>query len=200
MYERGYLIEPGHSAQVFAGRQNPYFNRDLLHYSSHQHTPNDSRVTMPAGVINGNIAYIGWDIFTDYGKLGSLHHKEMVRYAIDQLLGQEKTLVTDLVDRGITTVTKQPRENRYIQHLLFAHTTNRGTFTWEGRENPMEVIEDIVPLYRVNVSLKLPEKVKSIYLAPGMTKLDFQKEDGRIVYQVPEVECHQMVVIDVEPE
>lgn len=199
MYERGYLIEPGPSAKVFAGRQNPYFNRDLLHYSSHQHTPNDDRVTLPAAVLDGNIAYIGWDIFTDYGKLGSLHHKETVRYAIDQLLGREKTLVTDLADRGITTLTKQPGESRYIQHLLFAHTTNRGTFTWEGRENPMEVIEDIVPLYGVNVSLNLPERVKSLYLAPQKTRLHFQREGERITYQVPKVDCHQMVVIDVEP-
>ena len=122
-----------------------------------------------------------------------------MRYAVDQLLGREKTLVTDLADRGITTLTKQPGESRYIQHLLFAHTTNRGTFTWEGRDNPMEVIEDIVPLYGVNVSLNLPERVKSLYLAPQKTRLHFQRDGERITYQVPKVDCHQMVVIDVEP-
>ena len=63
----------------------------------------------------------------------------------------------------------------------------------------MEVIEDIVPLYGVNVSLNLPERVKSLYLAPQKTRLYFQREGERITYQVPKVDCHQMVVIDVEP-
>lgn len=197
MYEQGYDIEVT-GAEVFAGRQNTYFNRDLLHYTSHQQAPNDDAHTYPAAVIHGNMAYISWNVFTDYGKLGSLHQKEMAVYAIDRLLGNEKTMCTDLVDRGVMTLTRQQKKKRYVNHLLFAHTTIRGTFTWEGLENPMEVIEGIVPVYGVNVSLKLPQKVKDVYLAPQNEKLEFQQEGDRISYQVPRVDCHQLVVIDVE--
>ncbi len=196
MYEQGYLIEVT-SGTEFAARQNAYFNRDILHFSSHQHTPNDDSKAYSAAVMTSNTAYISWNIFSDYGKMGSLHQKEIVVHAIDTLLGSDKTVSTDFIDKGILTLTKQTEENRYINHLLFAHTTNRGTFTWDNVEHPMEVIEGIVPVYDVKIILNLKEPVRKIYLAPQIEEIPFKEEAGKIYYTVPKIECHQMIVIDV---
>ena len=62
-----------------------------------------------------------------------------------------------------------------------------------GRDT--EVIEDIVPLYNVDVSVKCgkPEKV---ILVPQNEEIDFIYADGKTSFTVPKVEIHQMVSIE----
>lgn len=197
MYEKGYEIEVT-SGKVEAGRKDSYFNRDVYRFCSHQHTPYDMKEERPAVVSTANTAYIGWEIFADYGKYGSLHDKELVVQLVDQLLGSEKTVKVQMPDRGIVTLTEQKKEKRYVNHLLFAHTTLRGDFVLMGQQKRIEVIEDIVPLYQVEVNVKTEHPVKKVYLAPQMEELPFAAENGRTAYTVPKMECHQMVVLEYE--
>ncbi|MFI3214730.1 MAG: hypothetical protein R3Y24_15555, partial [Eubacteriales bacterium] len=181
-----------------AQRQNSYFNRDILHFCSHQHTPNNPAESFDGAVLTDNTAYIGWDIFSDYGIMGAVHNKELITYVIDQLLGDDKSVVAKLPDRGVTTLAKQEKENRYINHLLYAHTTNRGEFYWEKNKYNIEVIEDIIPLYDVEAKVKVAETVKKVSLVPENVEIPFTMEDGYVSYTVPKLWCHQMVVLDVE--
>ncbi|MEG1716844.1 MAG: beta-galactosidase trimerization domain-containing protein [Lachnospiraceae bacterium] len=195
MYEQGYLLE-AMQGEVVAYRETPYFNRDIAHFTSHQHTPNDPTTDTPGMVMTENTAYISWNIFTDYGKIGSLHLKEMVVYALEHLLAEEAMIKVKFIDRGVMTLTKQAEEKRYVNHFLYAHTSIRGNFMWEGEPKPMEIIEDIVPIRNIEVSIKTKESIKNVYLAPQMEKLAFTCQEGRVVYTVPEVNCHQMVILD----
>lgn len=121
--------------------------------------------------------------------MGSFHIKELLCHMLDLLLGEEKTLTVGLPDRGVTTLMKQPAENRLVHHLLFAHTTNRGTKT--------EVIEDIVPLYDIPAAVRLPQQPTSVTLEPQGEPLDFTYQTGILRYTVPKVEIHQMVCIQL---
>lgn len=197
IYGQNYQIRPV-SGEVTVGAQNSYFNREIYHFSSHQHTPNDDRVQYPAAVKTSNVVYIGWDIFSEYGKIGSLQSKRMIEDALDYLLEDRRSIKAELPDRGVLTLTEQKKEKRYIAHLLFAHTTIRGHFTLSGEEKQVEAIEDIVPLYYVNMELRVPEKVIRVYLAPQMEEVKFSLENGMVKCTVPKVECHQMVVFDHE--
>ncbi|MDD6275711.1 MAG: alpha-L-fucosidase [Clostridia bacterium] len=173
-------------AEVIANAQNPYFNRTVHHFCSHQHAPNDESCTYPAAVIKNNIAYIGWDIFGVYGKSGDLHIKELVNYVLTRLMsGESSVTVKGLPDRGVVSLTKHG--NRSVVHLLFAHTSIRG-------EN-IEVIEDIVPIYDIEVKVKA-DKPSRVYLAPEMTDIDFTYENGEVSFTVPKVYIHQMICID----
>ena len=67
-----------------------------------------------------------------------------------------------------------------------------------GRGSGVEIIEDIQAVRDVTVSLKLPEKIRRVYLAPQGKKLPFRRENGRIVFTLPRLECHQMVVLEKE--
>ena len=186
MYSQGVLLE-NVAGEVFAHRQAPYFNRGAFHFSSHQHTPNDvSAPLLPAAVLHGNVAYIGWNIFEDYAVKGELIARELVLYAVERLLGDNRTLRTSLPDRGVATVTRQ--ENREIVHLLFASTSVRG--------KGIEVIEDAVPLRDVQVSLKTDALPKRICLAPQGDALPFEWKDGRAEFIVPEVTLHQMIAVE----
>ena len=195
MYGQGYCIQCNGGREILR-RQNPYFNRDIRHFCSHQHTPNDSSKSYTAGVMTENTAYIGWKIFTDYARMGSVHNKQIVLSVIDMLLAGDKTVQTGLPDRGIVTLTQQEEQARYVLHLLFAHTTIRGEVSLDDISYPMEVIEDIVPLYNIPVCVNVPENIKRIYLAPQMEEISFKKADGMICCLVPEIECHQMVVME----
>ncbi|MNL54578.1 hypothetical protein D3C87_1779190 [compost metagenome] len=81
-------------------------------------------------------------------------------------------------------------EKRLVNHLLYASPVRRG-------EN-IEVIEDIIPLYDVQVSVRTEGRVQNVYLAPQMTPLNFSREEQIVHYTVPVLECHQMVVLDYE--
>lgn len=173
-------------ATVVAYGQDPYFNRTPDRFCSHQHAPNNDDYSYPTAVIKGNIAYIGWDVFAGYGKYGDFHQKEMVNHIINLLVGDELTLETSMPDRGVATLMQQ--EGRKIVHLLFAHTTNRGDNT--------EVIEDIVPLYNISVSVKCGKPSK-VVLVPQNEEIDFAYDDGKVSFNVPKVNVHQMVSIEV---
>ena len=172
---------------VEAYMQNPYFNRTLERFCSHMHAPNNSEESFPGAVIKGNVAYIGWDIFSAYARLGHLCFKELFAHIFKKMMGDEITVYASVPDRAVVTYRKQEKENRNILHLLFAHTTVRGEKT--------EVIEDTVPLYNVKCSVKCDDKPSAILLAPSGEKLDFEYVNGRAEFTVPEVNIHQMVEI-----
>lgn len=172
-------------AEIVSDGQNPYFNRTAEHFCSHQHAPNDRNLTFPTAAIKDNIAYIGWDIFTGYAEYGDYHIKELVAYVIKRLMGDSFTIESTVPDRGVTTLLQQG--DRKIVHLLYAHTTKRGADT--------EVIEDIVPLYNINVKVKC-DKPEKVILVPQNEEIDFTFADGKVSFTVPKVEIHQMISIE----
>ena len=175
------------NGEIVAYMQNPYFNRTLEHFCSHMHAPNNPEKAFPGAVINGNIAYIGWDIFTAYANHGHLCFKELFTYIINKMMDDEVTVFADVPDKAVVTYTKQEKESRSILHLLFAHTTVRGKNT--------EVIEDTVPLYNVKCSVKCDDKPSKITLVPSGEGIDFEYINGRAEFTVPKVDIHQMVEI-----
>lgn len=167
-------------------RENPYFNRTRAHFCSHQHTPN-SREYGGAGMTEGKDGiYIAWNIFADYAQSGELHLKQMAIFALDRLLDSAKTLKTNLPAQGIVTLMKQ--SDRLICHLLYASPVKRG--------NGIEVIEDIVPIYNVELTIKTDKKINKVYLAPQKEDIDFTYENGYISVKLDKIECHQMVVFE----
>jgi hypothetical protein len=176
------------SGEVVASMQNPYFNRTLEHFCSHAHTPNNPEEEFSGAVINNNIAYIGWDIFTAYALHGHLCFKELFKAIMEKMIGNEKTVSVDIPDKAVVTYTYQEKEQRNMLHLLYAHTTVRGKGT--------EVIEDTVPLYNVKCSVKYDKKPSRIALQPQNEEIAFEYKNGEVKFTVPEVDIHAMVVIE----
>jgi hypothetical protein len=189
MYGEGQLVELN-GGQSLGHLENPYFNRDVFAFCSHQHTPGAREDNGPGMVESADGIYIAWDVFSEYADGGHLILKEMVLHALSRLLPQP-ALSTNLPARGITTLQYQQAERRYVNHLLYAAPVLKGR---------IEVIEDIVPLRDVSVSLHLPSDapVQRVYLAPAMTELPFTvSPEGGVTYTVPYLENHQMAVIEL---
>lgn len=167
-------------------RENPYFNRSYKHFCSHQHTPNSGEYG-GAGMTEGQDGiYIAWDIFNDYAVSGEIHLKQITVFALDRLLGERKTLITNLPAQGVATLMEQ--NSRQICHLLYASPVKRG--------NGVEIIEDILPVYNVSVSIRTDKNISRVYLAPQMEEIPFTYENGRVTAQIKKLECHQMAVFE----
>lgn len=185
IYSQGELTELMVGTEL-AKRQNPYFNREASHFCSHRHAPVSYEYAGPTMAEGSDGIYIGNQVFGEYADKGSLILKRIVEYALDKLLGENKTLTTNLGAQGITTLMKQ--KGRYINHLLYVSPVKRGVST--------EIIEDIIPVYNTEVTLKLPKTIKNVYLAPQRTQITFTQEKDVIKFTVDKMECHQMVVLD----
>jgi hypothetical protein len=90
---------------------------------------------------------------------------------------------------------EQPKEQRYIAHLLYAPITLRGTPTLWGKPTPCEIIEELLPLRDTRVSLLLSRPVASATLEPQGSPLAFSQEGQRVNFVVPEFTGHQMVAL-----
>ena len=176
------------TGKVLAYRENPYFNRTTLHFSSHAQTPNDPSKLYPAMTLGPDGIYIAFKLFGEYATNGALISREIIKHAIDVLLGEDKTITTNLPAQGIVTLMDQAKEHRYVNHLLYAAPVKRGRKT--------EIIEDLVPIYETEVSINMYSRPKRVYLAPQMKDLPFDYTDGILTYTVDKFTCHQMVVID----
>ncbi len=171
---------------VSAYRQNPYFNRTREHFCSHMHAPNNDAEAFPAVVRKGNIAYIGWDIFTAYATHGHLCFKEIFTHTIKSMLGDNVSARACIPDKAVMTLARQ--KDRSILHLLFAHTTLRGRST--------EVIEDTVPLYNVECTVRTDKRPSRVYSAPDNTDIPFTFDENGVHFTVEKVDIHSMTVID----
>jgi hypothetical protein len=152
------------------------------------HTPNNPQEEFIGAVINNNIAYIGWDIFSAYAIHGHLCFKELFKEVMEKMLGAEKTISVNIPDKAVVAYTRQEKEQRNILHLLYAHTTVRGKGT--------EVIEDTVPLYNVECSVKYNKKPSKVVLEPQGEEIAFEYKNGEVNFTVPKVDIHAMVVIE----
>lgn len=163
----------------------PYFNRALEHFCSHLHTPNSGERYGDAVVMTENTAYFAHKVFYEYYKHGNIYTKEIVRKAIETLIGDTKTVVTNLPAQGVVTLTQNG--DSQIVHTLYASPVRRG--------EKIEIIEDIIPLYDIDVSVKSDYKPKSVTLVPENQTVDFEYKNGYIQFTVPEINCWQMTEI-----
>lgn len=187
MYTEGQNTVPTTDGIVLGSKENSYFNRDLFTFCSHQHTPSDLQESGTGMAEGQDGIYIAWNVFEDYATKGSLAVKEIICYALDRLLSNNKSLMTNLPAQGVTTLQVQKNSNRWVNHLLYASPVRRG----QG----VEVIEDIPPLINTEVTVAAAEKVQDVYLAPQNSSLPFSQVNGLVTYTIPEWSCHQMVVI-----
>jgi len=190
IYAPAYDITAKEGAEVLCEREDPYFNRTVFAFSSHRHTPNDKSTRYPAATVGADGGYISAEIFTEYAKMGSIIAKLVAHKMIDTLLGENKTLTTDLPAQGVVTLMDQKAESRLVNHVMYVSPVKRGS--------GIEIIEDIVPLYNVNVAVKTGKAPKRVYLAPEMTDLayDYDEASGTVKYTVEKLDMRAIVVID----
>ncbi|MDO3411861.1 beta-galactosidase trimerization domain-containing protein [Saccharibacillus sp. CPCC 101409] len=190
VYSAGQEISLKTGGRRFGSRENPFFNRELFAFSSHQHTPSNPQDAGPGITEGADGIYAAWNLFEEYALHGSLPVKQILLHMLDRLLdtaGGARILRADLPAQGIVTLQRQPAEKRWINHLLYASPVRRGRNT--------EIIEDLPELEATRVALHVDRPVADVYLAPQRTPIPFEQTNGQVSYTVPKWSCHQMVVV-----
>jgi hypothetical protein len=180
---------------------DPYFNRRWDHFCSHQHTPNRPEASgFCCGVRKGNIAYLAHPIFSIYRSYGQVALRQYFEKTLASLLVEDKSVsISGLPSTGRVSLMHQAEAQRYVLHLLYANTINRGGVVdlhggnVSSSQQSYEVIEDILPLYDLSGELKLDRAVRSVQLQPAGEALEFEQANGVIQFRVPSLLCHQMV-------
>ena len=199
------MYRPSHRIKVKGGVSlgeiyDPYFNRTYAHFSSHQHTPYKPEPSgFDAGIMTGGILYFAHPVFGLYAGYGNVALKQYVAHAIMAFAGEDLSVHTNLPSQGRMTLMKQEEERRYILHLLYVNTINRGSRMEMSGGNvrntsTIEVIEELNPAENVIASVKLPETVRKITLEPQGAELPVRLKDGRYEVRLDRLVCHQMLV------
>jgi hypothetical protein len=186
MYETGVRVTPAAGATMLARVVEPYFDRSWRHFSSHFQTPADKPTRYAVAVQKGpRVAYISYPIFTAFAAHANYPYRLLVRNILARLL-PEPILRVDAPMSTETGVARQGK--RTIVHLLH--------YSPERRTEKLDLIEDIVPLFDVPLSLKLPRAPKRVYAAPDESPIAFEYLAGRVNLRVPEVRGHAMIVFE----
>jgi hypothetical protein len=180
---------------------DPYFNRRWDHFCSHQHAPNQPEVSgYNCGARKGNIMYLAHPIFTIYRSYGQVALRQYFEKALAQLLADDRSVsVAGLPSTGRVSLMHQAEAQRYVLHLLYANTVNRGGAVdlhggnASGSQQSYEVIEDLLPLYDLDVEVQFDQTVASVTLEPTGEPLEFKQEGRSLQFRVSKLLCHQMI-------
>lgn len=188
MYMRGLEVEALSGTEILASAKVPYFNRTYRHFCSHRHTPSAGETGYPAVTQCGRVIYFAHPIFTQYNENAPHWCKRLVLNALQQLLPKPlvvhngpSTLITTLNEQEIAGST------RWILHLLHYIPVRRG--------QNMDIIEDIIPLHKLAVSIRVPQIVQRVTIVPQNEPLDFEQDNGRVEFVLPTLAGHQMIEI-----
>jgi len=187
MYNQGRQVAPGEGTEVLATMLQPYFNRTWEHFCSHRHTPAEGPAAYPGATRRGNCIYFMHPLFGTHEAKAPLWCKELVRGALAMLL-PEPALRVEGPSTLQASLNVQPEHRRQIVHLLHYIPERR------GRE--FDIIEDVIPLYNVRVSVRVDARVPTrVTLEPQGQALEFEQQNGRVEFTVPELVGHQIIAI-----
>ena len=187
IYTRGMDIEAGPGAEVLISKIWPYFDRTYQHFCSHRQTPSSGQSGGPGVVKNGRAIYFANPIFSEYNELAPRWLKQIFLNALELLL-PEPLVRHDGPSTLQVTVNQQATENRWVMHLLH--------YIPERRAQQFDIIEDVISLYRVKLSVKAPQAVKTVLAVPENEPLVFMQQEGRVEFVLPKLTGHQMVALN----
>lgn len=188
MYERGAQLKPREGAEVLLQTMVPYFNRTWEHFCSHRHTPCSYEYGPAALVRKGNVYQFAHPVFSIQEDYATEWIKKLLENVVHQILGNQLTS-HDGPSSLEFKLNQQCEERRYILHALHYIPVKKG--------KKMEIVEDVIPLYDINVTLCLGEPVKEIRLVPEGKKIEYisDEEAGKVFFTIPKINGHEMIEI-----
>lgn len=187
MYLKALEVEPLAGTEVLADAVASYFNRTWEHYSSHRHTPSSGKTAYPGVVRRERAIYFAHPIFTQYQSNAPRWCKRLVLNALNMLLPEPLVRVA-APSTMLTALNEQAGENRWALHLL--------NYIPERRGQDFDVIEDVIPLYNLKTSVRVPRRVRAVTAVPQGVKLAFQQKGERVEFMLPKLEGHQIIALN----
>ena len=184
MYRRGMAVRADAKATVLAPIFRSYFDRTYQHFCSHRQTPSAGLEAQPGIVKQDRCIYFSSPIFSQHDDDAPRWCKLLVLNAVELLL-PEPLVKHDGPSTLLTTITEQPNHNRWTLHLLH--------FIPERRSKNLDVIEDVIPLFNLNVLVRTPRPVREVLLVPEQARLTFDQPSAYVSFRIPRIDGHAMV-------
>jgi hypothetical protein len=189
MYLRGMEVEAEAGSEVLGDVIVPYFNRTYKHFCSHRHTPSAGKRGYPGVVQRDRAIYFAHPIFTQYCRNAPRWCRTLFLNALDVLLPDPLVRI-EAPTTTLTALNEQPAERRWIVHLLH--------YIPERRGQDFDVIEDVIPIFDVKVSVRVPREVREVVCVYEQDPLEFEQNMGRVEFVLPKLEGHQMIALMFE--
>lgn len=191
MYEGGLVVRPAVNAKQLASTVSPYFERKYDSFFSHLHAPSSGRETGAAIVKGENAVYFAHPIFKIYREHGPFWCENMFYDALDSLLSS-KIVEMQAPSHVICKVHTQDQQNRLVVHVLNYRSYKKG--------KDLEQVDEVVPLFDVNVSVKTTREVCSVAQTTDQAELPFEQKDGRVHFSLPRIDGYQVIVLSFTAE
>jgi len=136
---------------------------------------------------NGGVIYFTHPVFSMYYKHGYKFYKQLALNSLEMIL-QDKLVLTDAPTTAHIYLNYQPAQNRYVLHILH--------YIPERRSKAIDTIEDLIPLYNIELKVKLQHKPGKVYCAPSGEELDFTDTGDYMKVTVPKVKGHEMIIFE----
>ena len=179
-------------ATVIASASEPYFERTAEHFCSHRHAPEAPGCVGAMITVGAAGAYMAFPACYEYANIGSQIVKQLWCATVDRLLGEGKTVSTPTVPtQASVTLMDQKDESRFVLHVVYAPRNLK------GNDRKVEVIEDCLPVYDTEVSLKMGGKrALRVYSAPDGEEIVFEQKGDTLSFKIDKFLIHGMAVID----
>jgi hypothetical protein len=177
-------IQASADAEVLAPIIASFFDRTYRHFCSHRQTPSSGREVQPGIVRKGRCIYFSSPIFSQYNENAPLWCKRLVLNALNSLL-PDPLVKHDGPSTLQLALTEQEFQHRWILHLLH--------FIPERRSDALDVIEDVIPLFKIKVGVKAPAPIRQVTIVPEELSVAFRAEESYTVFEVERIDGHAMV-------
>jgi hypothetical protein len=147
--------------------------------------PRVPRTNTPAVHISGQVIYFPWDIDRTFWEVLAKDHLVLLRNAVE--LGTRGKAPVTVTGHGILDITFWRQRGSFTVHLV-------------NLTNPMMMkgpLREIYPVGLQKVRVQLPVKPKSIHLCVARKQVPFRTDGSYIEFEVPSIDLHEMVAIDV---
>jgi hypothetical protein len=182
-------VLPLEQSTVYAYTVNPYFERSAEHWISHYHAPADKLSEYPSIIGYGNALFLAAPLASSYYQNGNTVFRKIVENSIDKLLSN-KWIRSSASSSVQITMTCQ--SDKRMVHFVNYHSILQGG----GRE----VMEDIVPLFNMEVELYSKKRVHKVTTVPQMDNIPFHQVGTQVKFLLPRLDIHQIVCMEEDAQ
>lgn len=184
VYQRGVEVK-AKSGKVLSYLVNSYFNRTYEDFCSHRQTPPCVEASdKPLIIDNGNVIAVTHPLFADYADNGCKIYKDVLGRLIDRLI--PAVVKSNLPSTA--EVTLRELNGNTVLHVF--------SYNPAKRCHAVETLEDVIPLYQVEIAVRMEKAPKKVFLAPECQDIPMEYADGYAKITIPKVNGHQMVVFE----
>lgn len=186
VYAGGMTVEPlpGTSIEMYVVK--PYSNIGWDGLRSNFYAPPQCETEYPFIVANENVIYCSCEIFSGYARFAPHNLRKLLGNMIGRLLPEPK-LKAPLLPSFARAFVQTSGSDKLVHILAYAPEIR-------GKSN---ALEDRGQLVNKEIQIRLDgRKVKSAYLAPGKTALDFTLDESYCSVAIPFVEGYALVVFE----